>query len=287
MGLYSWMKYTLLLLLLITSLSISAQTYKVMTFNIRYDNSGDGVNQWGKRSDKVAAVIQKYDPDFIGLQEALHNQIIDIVKALPQYAIIGVGRDDGKEKGEYSAILYKKDKFQIVTQKTSWLSENPDVPGSKSWDAAITRVVTSAHFRDIKTKREFLYYNTHFDHIGQEARRNSAQLIVDMIRKETSTKHLTAFLTGDFNAKPTDEPYLVIMKSPLLKDARPGESNQGTFCSFKVNSIECSLIDHIFYTAGWKSENYKVITDNDGEYYPSDHLPVITELTPVSIKAKK
>src|ERR1700710_2845398 len=129
------MKISLFLFIVCCALTTKAQTMKVMTYNIRLDVASDGVNQWSNRKEKLPALIQKYDPDLIGLQEAMHHQLMDILKALPQYGYIGVGRDDGKEKGEYSAILYRKDRFDLIWQRTSWLSETPAIAGSKSWDA--------------------------------------------------------------------------------------------------------------------------------------------------------
>src|SRR5688572_27540440 len=144
--------------LLLLSLGSSAQTVKVMTYNIRLDVASDGVNRWSNRTAKLPALIRKYDPDLVGLQEAMHHQLMKILEVLPEYSYIGVARDDGKEKGEYSAILYRKDRFDIKSQKTSWLSTTPDVPGSKSWDAAITRVVTWGRFVEKKTGREFFHF---------------------------------------------------------------------------------------------------------------------------------
>ena len=252
----------------------SSQSIKVMTYNIRLDVASDGVNQWSNRKEKLPALIAKYDPDLIGLQEALHHQLMDILKALPQYDYIGVGRDDGKEKGEYSAILYRKDRFELKWQKTTWLSEKPEEPGSKSWDAAITRVLTRGGFRDLKTDKQFVYFNTHLDHIGKEARKNSASIIVEAARKESTG--LPVIVTGDFNSQPTEDPYQVIIG--FMTDSRPANSDQGTFCTFKVNSQPCTTIDYIFYK-GLKNNDYKVITDSDGTYYPSDHLPVMTSLS--------
>ena len=128
--------------LLLTMVVSTAQSVKVMTYNIRLDTPNDSVNQWPKRTHKVYALIKKYDPDLIGLQEVLHHQLTDLLQNLPAYSYIGVGRDDGKTKGEYSCILYKKDRFSALNQNTFWLSETPNVPGSKSWDAAITRVAS-------------------------------------------------------------------------------------------------------------------------------------------------
>lgn len=265
------MKFYITIILLAISGVVFSQSIKVMSYNIRLDVASDGVNQWSNRKEKLPALIKKYDPDLIGLQEAMHHQLMDILQALPEYLYIGVGRDDGKEKGEYSAILYKKDRFELDWQKTTWLSEKPMEPGSKSWDAAITRILTRGGFRDLKTDKRFIYFNTHFDHIGKEARKNSASIILAAI-KEESTK-LPVIVTGDFNSQPTEEPYKVISNS--IKDSREN-SNQGTFCTFKVNAQPCNIIDYIFYS-DFKKLNYKVITDNDGKNYPSDHLPVMAE----------
>ncbi len=257
---------------------LHAQSIKVMSYNIRLDVASDGVNQWSNRTEKLPALIQKHDPDLVGLQEAMHHQLMGILKSLPQYGYIGVARDDGKEKGEYSAILFRKDRFEVVSQKTTWLSETPDVPGSKSWDAAITRVLTRGKFKDKKTGKEFLYFNTHFDHIGKEARKNSAWIIVKAIKDENIT-NLPVLVTGDFNSQPTEDPYKTIATSDVVVDARPADSTQGTFCTFNVNGPPCTLIDYIFHSKNAKKASYKVITDNDGTNYPSDHLPVMAEFT--------
>lgn len=252
-----------------------AQPVKVMTYNIRYDTPKDSVNQWGKRTAKVFALIKKYDPDIFGVQEAVNNQVTDLAGNLPGYAYIGVGRDDGKTKGEYSAIFYKKDRFTVLDQNTFWLSKNPSVPGSKDWDAAITRVASWGKLMDKKSRKEFLMINTHFDHVGQESRKNSAALLKQ--KAAELGNGLPVLLTGDFNCTREDVPYATIMDPTgvILKDPAPANP-PGTFCSFNVNSIQCRPIDYIFYTPEWTASNYAVITDNDGKYYPSDHLPVVT-----------
>jgi len=254
-----------------------AQSYKVMTYNIRLDTPVDSVNQWPRRNHKVYALIKKYDPDMLGVQEAIHHQLMDLVNNL-NYGYVGVGRDDGQTKGEYSALLYKKDKFDVVEQSTFWLSETPDVPGSKSWDAAITRVATWAVLKDKKTKTEFLVINTHFDHMGKEARRNSAALLKQKA-VALNKKKLPVIITGDFNATREEPPYAVMMDPKTLQVFDPAPKNPpGTFCSFKVGSMTCNPIDYIFYTQPWKAAGYTVIEDNDGTYYPSDHLPVMVTL---------
>ncbi|HEX5167676.1 MAG TPA: endonuclease/exonuclease/phosphatase family protein [Cyclobacteriaceae bacterium] len=248
-----------------------------MTYNIRLDSEKDGVNAWPNRKGKVFELIRKYDPDILGVQEALHHQLQDLIANLKDYSYVGVGRDDGKEAGEYSAILIRKDRFDIKEKGTFWLSETPEVPGSKSWDAAITRVASWAKLIDTNLHKEFLIANTHFDHIGKEARKNSAQLIKDKIG--IIGKNLPTILTGDFNCTRKDPPYEVLMKPGGLKLIDPAPSPPpGTFCSFEVGSIECNPIDYIFFTPAWSASNYTVIKDNDGKYYPSDHLPVFAEL---------
>ena len=174
-----------------------AQTeVKVMSYNIRLNVESDGENKWDFRKDRVANLINYYEPDFIGGQEVTHGQLIDLTDRLPNYSFIGVGRDDGKEKGEYSCIFYKKEKYKLLQQSTFWLSPTPDSI-SKGWDAAIVRVCTYGLFKDIKTKKQFWVFNTHFDHIGKEARLESSKLIVEQI-KRLNTKNYPVILSGDF-----------------------------------------------------------------------------------------
>jgi endonuclease/exonuclease/phosphatase family metal-dependent hydrolase len=279
----------ILLILVVQNLS-TGQTLKVMSYNLRLDTPVDGVNQWPNRVDKVVALITKYNPDIIGVQEALHHQLQDLLKKLPDYSYCGVGRDDGKENGEYSAILFRNSRFGLLDTKTYWLSETMDLPGSKSWDAAITRVFTTARFFDRDTKKEFLMVNTHFDHIGKVARSMSSLLIKSYLAGMEGGANIDnagprieipIIVSGDFNSEPTEEPYLNMvdekMKDFILYDSRPVASTAGTFCGFKVGGIECKTIDFIFHTKEWVARNYQVITDNDGTYYPSDHLPVLVD----------
>lgn len=249
-----------------------------MTFNIRYDNKGDGDNEWTNRKSKVVDLLKKYDPDIIGVQEALLHQLADISAGLKQYKYFGAGRDDGKQKGEYSAVFMKKSRFKIQEENTFWLSETPEIPGSKNWDAAITRVATWAKLRDKKSKKVFLMVNTHFDHVGSESRLKSAELL--KAKAAEIGKDLPVIITGDFNFTRDKPPYQVMMDpSPIaLSDAAPGGNSPGTSCGFVVDARRCNAIDYIFHTPEWKSENYQVIRDNDGKYYPSDHLPVMVTL---------
>jgi endonuclease/exonuclease/phosphatase family metal-dependent hydrolase len=266
----------LFLIFLMASTLLPAQPLKVMTYNIRFDNPGDGVNRWDNRKGKVVELIKKYDPDLIGLQEALYHQIQDLVNGMPDYTFVGTGRDDGKQKGEFSAILYKKERFTVQSTETSWLSETPTIPGSKSWDAAITRVVTVAVFEDMKSKGTFVHVNTHFDHIGTEARFQSSKIIRSMV--ESQYLRYPVFVSGDFNAEPSERAYPELVRTGILFDTRPSDLAQGTFCNFEKDSQPCRLIDYVFRSSSIAVEKYEVISDNDGKYYPSDHLPVMVTL---------
>jgi endonuclease/exonuclease/phosphatase family metal-dependent hydrolase len=259
-------------------LSAEAQPVKVMTYNIRYDNPGDGLNQWSNRRSKVFALIKKYDPDIIGVQEALHHQLEDIKKDLKQYDFFGAGRDDGKQKGEYSAVFIKRKRFGLLNANTFWLSLTPGVPGSKDWDAAITRVVTRGKLHDKKSRKTFFIINTHFDHRGKESRKHSAAILKDSAA--VMGEDLPLIVTGDFNFTREQPPYAVMMDRSTIEliDTAPS-GVPGTACGFEVGSRPCTAIDYIYHTRQWKADGYQVIQDNDGKYYPSDHLPVMVTLS--------
>jgi endonuclease/exonuclease/phosphatase family metal-dependent hydrolase len=159
----------------IVSSASHAQEFNVMTFNIRLNTKADSLNAWPYRKDKAASQILFHKVNILGVQEALHDQMMDLGQLLPQFKYTGVARDDGKTKGEYSAIFYDTTRLKLLESTTFWLSLTPEIPGSKSWDAAITRVVTWAKFRDIKSKKTFFVFNTHFDHIGKQARTESSK----------------------------------------------------------------------------------------------------------------
>jgi endonuclease/exonuclease/phosphatase family metal-dependent hydrolase len=255
----------------------SAQNIKVMTYNIRLDTPADGINAWPNRIEKVAHLIQHYSPDIIGVQEAFHHQITDLIRILPEYSWMGVGRDDGKEKGEYSAILYKHARFGLLAGNTFWLSEKPEVPGSKHWDAAITRIATWARLYDKELHAEFFLLNTHFDHVGVSARTKSAALIKAQLPELAQGNPI--IITGDFNCTAKEDAYSVMVnqEEPVLFDASKGK-HTGTFCGFQVDAIPCVHIDYIFHSAEWKVWYQRVFEMNDGKHYPSDHLPVLAEL---------
>ena len=263
---------------------VTAQELNVMTFNIRYNTVTDSLDAWPYRKDKVASQILFHESHIIGVQEALHDQVTDLQQRLPRFKYEGVGRDDGKEKGEYSAIIYDTTRVQALQSKTFWLSETPDVPGSKGWDAQITRIVTWVKFRDRKTKKTFFAFNTHFDHIGKVARRESAKLLLQKI-KETAGA-VPVVITGDFNAMPDDEPIQVIMdrSNPLhLIDSKeislkPHYGPAGTFNGFKEMERDDQPIDYIFLKGKWKVFNHATISQTWKGRFASDHFSVLARV---------
>ena len=252
-----------------------------MTFNIRFNTVADSMNAWPYRKDKVASQILFHETHIIGIQEALHEQITDLQQRLPQFKYKGAGRDDGKEKGEYSAIFYDTTRLQALQSKTFWLSETPEVAGSKSWDAAITRIVTWIKFRDKKTKKIFFAFNTHFDHIGKVARRESARILLQKVEEISGGS--PAVITGDFNATPDDEPIQVIMdrSNPLhLVDSKsvslkPHYGPSGTFNAFKEKERDDQPIDYIFLKGNWKVLNHATISQTWQGRFASDHFSVL------------
>ncbi|MGQ8336997.1 endonuclease/exonuclease/phosphatase family protein [Sunxiuqinia sp. A32] len=254
---------------------------KVMTYNIRYDNPDDLQNNWKYRKDFAANMIHFYDVDIFGTQEVLKNQLDDLLDRLPEYTSLGVGRFDGKTEGEYSAIFYKTDKYEVLDDGHFWLSETPEVAGSMGWDAACERIVTWGIFKEIETGNRFAFVNTHFDHRGRKARKESAL----MLNKEVSrivAEDLPVIVTGDFNAIETSEPIQTILEDGILLDTRKlapivyGPS--WTSHSFgQIPFEKRNIIDYIFVTKDFSVEKYASISDRLDSTYLSDHNPVYVE----------
>jgi len=254
---------------------------KVMTYNIRYDNAGDSVNRWSNRIQKMEMLLNNHKADIIGFQEVLHNQRNDLKKMLPGFGQVGAGRDNGKTKGEYGPVFFRKDKFKCMGSATFWLSPTPNVIGSVGWDAALTRICTYIKLKEKKTGKIFFVFNTHFDHIGDSARMMSAKLILQKINE--LAKGQPVILTGDFNSEPDGKGYGEIISSinPKLSDTFSENNSTKINCTFKgfqVKSNICKRIDYIFITPQFEKLNFKIIDDNDGNYYTSDHLAVMCEL---------
>lgn len=250
-----------------------------MTYNIRYDNPNDGGNHWELRKRWMANQINFVEPDVMGIQEGLYHQVTFLDDALPTYSYVGVGRDDGKTKGEYSAIFYKTEKLSVITQSTFWLSETPGNP-SVGWDAAMERICTYALFQDKKTEQRFWVFNTHFDHVGDTARSKSVDLILSQI-ESINTEKLPVFLMGDLNLEPEAEPIQKL--SAQMNDTRHYSTQvvfgpKGTYNGFKHNENVERRIDYIFAgRRGIVTKKYAVLSDSKDKRYPSDHLPVVVE----------
>ncbi|MBE4951303.1 endonuclease/exonuclease/phosphatase family protein [Chryseobacterium culicis] len=257
-----------------------SQDLTVMSFNIRLNVESDKDNAWPKRKQDVADLLTYYHPDYFGVQEALPEQMKDIKTGLKNYEYIGVGRDDGKEKGEFSAIFYDKNKLEVVKSGTFWLSETPEKP-SKGWDAALNRICTYALFKDKKSKKEFLAMNLHFDHVGNVARVKSSELILKKI-KELNPGNLPVTLSGDFNLTDDSEPIKILsqnMKDTFYHSETKHYGPAGTFTGFNVNEVPKERIDYIF-TQGFKIKSHRHINDRrENLLYPSDHFPVIVNLS--------
>lgn len=266
------------LLLFVFAWSFS-QNLKVMSFNIRLNVDSDKENSWTNRKQDAVDLLSYYHADYFGVQEALPEQMKEIKNCLKNYDYVGVGRDDGKEKGEFSAIFYDTERLQVIKSGTFWLSETPEKP-SKGWDAAYNRVCTYAVFKDKKSKKEFLAMNLHFDHIGNVARVKSADLILKKI-KEINPKNLPLTLSGDFNLTDDTEPIKIIsqnLKDSFYNSEKKHYGPKGTFTAFNVTEVPQDRIDYIF-VKGFKIKSNRHINDRrENLLYPSDHFPVLTEL---------
>lgn len=258
----------------------SAQDLTVMSFNIRLNVASDKENAWPERKQDVADLLTYYHPDYFGVQEALPEQMKDIKNGLKNYDYIGVGRDDGKEKGEFSAIFYDTQRLEVVQSGTFWLSETPEKP-SKGWDAALNRICSYSVFKDKKSKKEFLAMNLHFDHIGNVARVKSSELILKKI-KELNPKNLPVTVSGDFNLTDDTEPVKILsknMKDTFYHSETKHYGPVGTFTAFNINEVAKERIDYIF-TNGFKIKSHRHINDRrENLLYPSDHFPVIVKLS--------
>jgi len=250
-----------------------------MSYNIKYDNKNDTINNWDDRKVTMVELLKHYEPSFIGLQEVLINQLEFLDEALHDYKYIGVGRDDGKQKGEFSPILYNSLKYNKLQSNTFWLSKTPEMV-SVGWDAAMERICTYGLFQDINTKKKLWVFNTHFDHIGVKARQKSAKLILKKIKQINSDKY-PVVLMGDFNLEPEEKPIRSIKKS--LKDGMevsktPFKGPIGSFNGFNITAPIKRRIDYIF-VKNFIVESYIHIDERlDNGKHISDHLPVLINI---------
>ncbi len=255
-----------------------AQTHQIATFNVRYANPNDTGNLWEDRLPHVISLIQFHKIGLFGTQEGLSHQVKQMSEGLG-YEFLGVGRDDGAEKGEYTAIIFDSKQYKLEDSGTFWLSPSPEIP-SKGWDAALNRICSWGRFKDQKDQ-EFYVFNVHYDHIGQQAREESSKLVVAKV-KEINTKNLPVILMGDFNVTPDNPAYTTITSDPSWKDARlvskiPAYGPKGTFSAFDWDRMPDGIIDHIFVQGNIQVIRHGILTDNYGKKYPSDHFPVLVE----------
>lgn len=248
------------------------------TFNIRLKNSGDDAAGWGwdVRRDRVVTYIKEKQLDVVGMQEVLHPQLQDLLERLPEYDYVGVGRADGKTKGEYSPIFFLKEKYEVLEKGNFWLSETPDVPGSKGWDAAIERIASYAKLKDKATGKIFMAVNTHFDHVGVVARSESAKLIMKKIQEIVGNR--PAVVTGDFNVTEENDAYVTMTSSAFrMNDVYHMTANHtGTVYTFnnfcRSSPLECDKIDFVFVTPSVKVKRSHIEEPNAAAIL-SDHNP--------------
>lgn len=286
------------------SLQLEGQTLRAGSYNLRYDNPADSLNNWQYRKNTVAGLLQFHDFEIFGTQEGLKHQLDQLQQLLPGYAYIGLGRDDGKNAGEHSAIFYEKERFELLDKGDFWLGEDPSKP-VKGWDAVLPRICSWGEFKDRTTGKVFFFFNAHFDHVGKVARKESARLILQKIKEIAGTD--PTILTGDFNVDQQSASYAILNGGKLLHDAydltdlRYGA--EGTYNGFNINNQTDSRIDHVFVTDNFAVEKHGILTDsyhteaedlqkikNSGNYpkeialyknearLPSDHYPVLTIL---------
>jgi len=257
-------RFSFIAMALLFTAMAGAQSLFVGSYNIRNHNSGDDRegNVWGTRCKVICDLINFEDPDIFGSQEVLHPQLQDMLAGLDGYKYVGVGRDDGKQGGEYSPIFYKKSRLKLLRNGNFWLNETPDTP-KLGWDAACIRICSWGEFEQIGTGFRFFYFNLHMDHVGVVARREGAKLVVRKIKE--ITKGAPAVLTGDFNVDQNDEIYTIFTKSGVLKDSyvcsKHRFAENGTFNSFDSDLKTNSRIDHVFVSPKFNVSRYGVMTD--------------------------
>lgn len=257
--------------------TITRDQLKVASFNIRLDYAGDGANNWHKRKEAVVSFLESEDMHIVGMQEVLDNQFQFLKNNLPGYQAIGIGREDGATKGEYSPIFYREDVFTVVDSGTFWLSTTPNKP-SVGWDAAMESICTYAVLQDERNGREVHFYNTHFDHVGKDARVNSAKLIMDSIAAKSAGHWV--ILSGDFNVEPSTAAYKTIVQTDLQDSYEETEVRLGpvgTFNGFNPDGNYSRRIDYVF-TRGFSVDLYEANNLSYNANFLSDHFPVITLL---------
>ena len=251
---------------------------KVISYNVRYNNPNDGKDIWENRRSTIVNLIKNENPDFLGLQEVNHAQLLFLNSNLSNYSFVGVGRDDGKTKGEYSPIFYNNNLFDLIKSDTFWLSSTPDKI-SVGWDASMERICTYAVFKNKTNKKNIWVFNTHFDHIGIEAREKSADLIISVINKLTEPEDYVV-LTGDFNLLDDSKPIMNLQSNfnDTNKNLEKTDKSYGTFNNFKLNFVSKSRIDYVFEKNFKLINSRHIIVKTPEGRWASDHHPILAKL---------
>jgi endonuclease/exonuclease/phosphatase family metal-dependent hydrolase len=267
------------ILSLLAGIDLQGQSLTVGSYNIRYDNPGDSGNLWKDRAPVVSALIRFHDFDVFGTQEGLIHQLDAIGAALPQYRRYGVGRDDGKSKGEHTQIFFKRDSFLLLDSGDFWLSETPGAP-SIGWDAkCCNRICSWVLLQHRRTRASFYFFNAHYDHQGVVARRESSKLILQKMKEQVKDRPVV--FVGDLNCAQGSEPHTLINNSGILKDAFekvdfPYAPN-GSFNAFGASKGK-DIIDHIFVSKHFEVKGWGLLTDTYNGKFPSDHFPVVSRV---------
>ncbi len=270
-------RFVFLLAALCWAFAAPAQSFTALTYNIRYDNPNDGPDCWKLRKAAVAKEILRHHPAVVGLQEATIRQLRYLDKRLPRYRRFGVGREDGAEKGEFSPIYFDTTVFRLLSGRTIWLSATPETPG-KGWDAACERVATLVMLQQKSSGDTLLAVNTHFDHVGTEARMRGAELIVRTLSADLRAGRRVIFM-GDLNATPDDAPIQFLQKH-LTSACPPDQSESGTFNGFDPALTVFRRIDYVWFSpADWKIESYEVPHPMRKGRHVSDHFPVVVRFS--------
>jgi endonuclease/exonuclease/phosphatase family metal-dependent hydrolase len=260
--------------------SSEARPISVMTFNIRYATDRDAENRWTARRQMLIDLLRKQNPDLIGVQEALDQQLSDIVRALPGYTVAGVGRDDGRAAGEYSAILFKSSRFRVAQSGTFWLSETPEAVASRTWGNRIPRICSWARLID-RGGQALWMYNVHLDHESQPSRERSTELLRRRIDARSFPDE-PVIVTGDFNVGEDNPAIRTLVRDKAFLDTfrvvHPDEKQVGTFTGFKIDKIDGPKIDYVLVQPGAEVLAAEIVrTARDGRY-PSDHFPVVARV---------
>ncbi len=264
-----------------------SNSLRVMAFNIRFDNPADGANAWANRKERVASTVRFHGADIVGMQEALKSQIDYLAEALPEYGWFGVGRDDGKEAGEFSPVFYRRERVEVLAQSTFWLSETPMVAGKLGWDAVCNRVVTWGKFREKVSGAVFYLFNTHFDHAGDTARVESAKLLLAKISDIAG--EYPVVVTGDFNAREESEVYRILTGQGGQPDPQKRifdcrylsqTAHHGPLATFNgFNPTPAAgRIDYIFVKPQLRVLRHGILAERWEEGWASDHFPVLAEV---------